>query len=184
MQVKAKRGQKKDYLQRLILESIKAAGLIGISLIAPNVLKSMNQLGFIKSPRQKEYITSSASRMVRTGLLKFNGKYYELTNLGDKLLRRWELSNYRLEKPKRWDGKWRMVIFDIPEKKRLIRKQVTSIFAQAGLIRLQDSVWVYPYDCQKVIGLLKSELGVGREILCVIAEEIENDKYLRKEFSL
>lgn len=184
MRNKIENDQRKDYLQRLILETVKTAGLISISVIAPNVLKSMKQLGFIQSPRQKEYIASSASRMVKNGLLEFNGRYYELTSLGEKLLRRWKLSNYHLEKPRKWDGKWRMVIFDIPEKKRGIRKQVTSIFTQAGLVRLQDSVWVYPYDCEKIIGLMKTELGVGKDILYVIANKIENDKYLKKEFDL
>ena len=77
-----------------------------------------------------------------------------------------------------------MVIFDIPEKKKKVRKQVSRLFSQAGLYRLQDSVWVFPYDCEDIIGLLKTELGVGKDILYVIADEIENDKYLRSHFDL
>ena len=96
----------------------------------------------------------------------------------------WRIEDYGLKKSKRWDGKWRLVIFDIPEKKQKIRRRIPAIFTRAGLYRLQDSIWIYPYDCEDIIGLLKTELGVGKEVLYVIADEIENDKYLRAHFDL
>ncbi|KKT16273.1 MAG: Transcriptional regulator, PaaX family, partial [Parcubacteria group bacterium GW2011_GWB1_43_6] len=112
------------------------------------------------------------------------GRYYQLTKEGEKVLRKWELADYSLRRPKKWDGKWRMIIFDIPEKKRGVRKQITMLFNQAGFYRLQDSVWVYPYDCEDVIGLLKTDFGIGKDLLYVIANEIENDRHLRHEFGL
>src|SRR3989338_8403774 len=175
---------RKENLQKLILDSVAMAGILSIGLVAPNVIKSMNKLSLIPKLRQKEYISSSASKLVKRGLLKFQDGVYKLTKDGEKLLRRWELAEYKLRKPKKWDGRWRMVIFDIPEKKKGVRRQISSLFNQAGLYRLQDSVWVYPYDCEDIIGLLKTESGVGKEMLYVIADEIENDKYLRMDFGL
>ena len=110
--------------------------------------------------------------------------YYQLTIEGERTLRRWQLSDYCLKKPKKWDNKWRMIIFDIPEKKKKIRARIWSLFRQAGFYRLQDSVWVYPYDCENIIGLLKTDFGVGKDILYVVADEIENDKYLRSHYNL
>jgi len=107
-----------------------------------------------------------------------------LTKEGEKVLRKWELADYSLRRPKKWDGKWRMIIFDIPEKKRKVRKQIATLFNQAGFYRLQDSVWIYPYDCEDVIGLLKTDLGIGKDLLYIIANEIENDHRLRHEFGL
>ena len=46
--------------------------------------------------------------------------------------------------------KWRVIIFDIPEKEKM-RLQISYLFKQSGLYRLQDSVWVYPYDCEDII---------------------------------
>ena len=54
----------------------------------------------------------------------------------------------------------------------------------AGFLRLQDSVWVYPYDCEDFVALLKADLRLGREMLYIIAEKIENDGWLRQEFNL
>lgn len=181
---KNKKRARREHLQRTVLTTIKLAGVLSTGLLAPNVIGALGKMGFMPKLRQKEYISSSASKLAKRGLLKFENGYYHLTTSGEKLLRRWELSDYILHQPKKWDKKWRMIIFDIPEKKKKIRKQVSSLFRQAGLYRLQDSVWIYPYDCEDVIGLLKTDFGVGKDVLYVIADEIENDRHLRKEFNL
>src|SRR3989344_4940444 len=167
---KSVRGSK---IQRLILNSVATAGVLSIALVAPNVIMSMKKLGLLSKGRQREYVTSSAAKLVKRGLLRFKDGYYQLTEEGEKILRRWELADYNLKRPTKWDGKWRMIIFDIPEKKRSIRKQVVTLFNQAGFYRLQDSVWIYPYDCEDVIGLLKTDFGIGKDELYIIANEIE-----------
>ncbi|MEK7147912.1 MAG: CRISPR-associated endonuclease Cas2, partial [Patescibacteria group bacterium] len=159
-------------------------GVLSIGLIEPNVIKAMHQVGLISSKRQSEIVYSSASKLAKKGLLKFNGKYYELTKEGEKYLRQLELRSFKLDKPRKWDKKWRMIIFDIPEKKRKVRTQIRTIFASVGLLRLQDSVWVYPYDCEDIVGLLKTDLGVGKDVLYIIVDEIENDRHLREEFGI
>lgn len=184
LEEESRKRSRKENLQQIILNSVAIAGILSVGLVAPNALKAMNKLGILPKPRQREYVSSSATKLVKRGLLKFKDNYYQLTKKGEKLLRRWELADYSLKRPKKWDGKWRMIIFDIPEKKRRIRMQVLSLFHQAGFHRLQDSVWVYPYDCEDVIGLLKTDFDVGKEVLYIIADEIENDRHLRSEFGL
>jgi len=179
-----RRRVKKGEIQKIILESVKLAGILSIGLVAPNVIGAMNKLGLISNKRQSEIVNSSASKLTKKGLLKFNGKYYELTNEGKKKLRRLELEGYKFARPRKWDKKWRVIIFDIPEKKKKIRDQIRNLFVSAGFSRLQDSVWVYPYDCEDIIGLLKTDFGVGKDLLYMIVDEIENDKHLREEFEL
>ena len=184
LEEKSRRRARHGEIQRVVLETVKLAGVLSVGLVAPNVLKAMNKLGLISHKRQDEVVSSLASKLTKKGLLKFNGKYYELTDVGERKLRHLELREYKLERPKKWDRKWRVVIFDIPEKKKSAREQIRSIFVSAGFSRLQDSVWVYPYDCEDIIGLLKTDFGVGKNILYMIVDEIENDKYLREEFNL
>ena len=171
-------------MQKVILNTISTVGILSLGLLAPNVVGAMKKIGIIPNKRQKEYIGSSASKMVKKGLLKYNGKFYELTSLGKEYLRRWEFSNFVLDKPKKWDRKWRVIIFDIPDKKRRIRDQIRELFKSAGFYLLQESVWVYPYDCEDIIALLKTDFGVGKNLLYLIVEELENDRYLREEFGL
>ena len=184
LEQRSKRRSRKKNLQHVILSTVATAGILGVGLLAPNVIGAMAKLGLIPNKRQKEYVSSSASKMVRKGLIKFNGKFYELTMLGQERLRRWEFNNFKLNKPKRWDKKWRVIIFDIPDKKRRVRDQIRTLFKAADFYLLQESVWVYPYDCEDIIALLKTDFGVGRNLLYLIVEELENDRYLREEFNL
>ncbi|MDO8565075.1 MAG: hypothetical protein Q7R67_00380 [bacterium] len=172
------------HLQRLILEVIADVGMLSVALMAPNVAKAMHKLGMAPRKRQGEYVSSSASKLVKRGLLYYDGKRYCMTSKGEDILRRWEFANFRLERPKKWDKKWRVIIFDIPERKRLIRDQIRDLFKTAGFYHLQDSVWVYPYDCEDILTLLKSEMGVGKNVLYLIVDELENDKHLRNFFDL
>lgn len=171
-------------LQKLVLETVAMAGVLSVAVLAPNVLKAMNKIGILPRCRQKEYVSSSASKLAKRGLLYFDGKRYQMTSKGENLLHRWQLADFQLEKPKKWDKKWRIIIYDISEKKRKIRDQIRNLFNSSGLYRLQDSVWVYPYDCEDIITLLKSEMGVGKNVLYLIVDELENDKYLREHFDV
>ena len=77
-----------------------------------------------------------------------------------------------------------MIIFDIPEKKRVFRTAVRARLVQFGFFRLQDSVWVFPYDCEEIIAMLKTELSIGRELLYIVADAVEGDEVIRSHFSL
>ncbi|KKW41875.1 MAG: hypothetical protein UY91_C0010G0002 [Parcubacteria group bacterium GW2011_GWB1_55_9] len=55
---------------------------------------------------------------------------------------------------------------------------------EVGFVRMQDSVWVYPHDCEDFIALLKMELKIGKDVLYAIADTIEYDKPLRIHFAL
>lgn len=171
-------------LQKLVLKSVAVAGVLSVAMVAPSVIEAMDKLGMIPRKRQKEYVSSSASKLVKRSLLFYDGKRYQLTPKGEWLLNRWSFEDFKLHKPRKWDKKWRVIIFDIPEKKKKVREQIRYLFEQAGLRRLQDSVWVYPYDCEDILTLLKTQMGVGKNILYLVVDEIESDKYLREEFQL
>lgn len=179
----SRKGRTAD-LQKIVLRTISTAGIMTAALVAPNVLGSMHKMGLIAKPRQREYVASAASKLRKKGLIQFSNGRYSLTREGEKLLKKWEFFNYKIRKPSVWDNKWRVVIFDIPEKKKTVRDRLTLLLRQAGFERLQDSVWVYPYDCEDMIGVLKTDFGVGKNILYMIVEELENDKHLREQFDL
>ena len=55
---------------------------------------------------------------------------------------------------------------------------------EIGFVRLQDSVWVFPYDCEEFISLLKANLKIGAAVFYMVVAQIENDKHLRAHFGL
>ena len=184
LEKRSKKKSDRKNLQRVILQAVATAGILGVGLVAPNVIGALGRLGILPNIRQKEYISSSASKLVKRGLLFYDGYKYNLTLEGEKFLRRWQFTDFKLKKPKRWDKKWRVIIFDIPEKKKSVRNHITMLFRETGFVRLQDSVWVYPYDCEDVVTLLKTDFGIGKYLLYLIVDELENDKHLRENFTL
>lgn len=75
-------------------------------------------------------------------------------------------------------------MFDVPERQHALRTRVRQLIVGLGFYRFQDSVWVYPYDCEEIIAMLKIELGVGNKLLYVVADAVEYDKPLRTHFGL
>ncbi|MDP3763584.1 MAG: hypothetical protein Q8Q92_02960 [bacterium] len=180
----SRKKSKRRNLQYAILQTVAVAGVLSVALIAPNVIGALGELGILPNRRQKEYVSSSTTKLVKRGLLFYDGIGYQMTSKGESLLRRWQFADFKLQKPRKWDKKWRVMIFDIPEKKKKIRDNLTLLFRQAGIRRLQNSVWIYPYDCEDIITLLKTDFGIGKNLLYLIVDELENDKYLREEFDL
>lgn len=171
-------------IKKIILASVAVAGILGVGLVAPNVLGAMARLGILPHKRQKEAIASSRARLVQRGFLEYKNKMLSLTAKGEATLRRFELCDYRMKKPKRWDGLWRVLIFDIPEKRKRLRDQVRRMLLAIGFTRVQDSVWLYPYDCEDLIMLLKADFKIGEDLLYLVVERMEYDGAHREHFGL
>ena len=77
-----------------------------------------------------------------------------------------------------------MVIYDIKEKRRGVRGKLRDTLSTFGFYKLQASTWVYPYECEELIILLKADFKIGTEVLYVIVEKIENDQKLKDHFGL
>jgi len=181
---------KRKNIQKIILNTIFAAGILGVMVVAPNVLSVIKQIekGIKRKKNLKYSINSSFARLREKGLIEIvevNGKKVaRVTTKGEKQLDFLDRHNFKLKIPKKWDGRWRVVIFDIKESKKRIRALLRVTLLQIGFIRLQNSVWVYPYDCEDLVSLLKADFKIGSEILYMIVEKLENDWHLFKTFNL
>lgn len=74
-----------------------------------------------------------------------------LTEKGMHRLACWKLCDVFRERKKRWDYLWRVVIFDVPERRRSVRQHLHRELIDAGFYPLQRSVFVSPYECTKEI---------------------------------
>ena len=116
-----------------------------------------------------------------------DGKYnIELTEKGRLKAIEYSLLKRLKIKDKKWDGKWRMLIFDVPERLRNGRNALRWKIKKLGFCELQKSVFVIPYECKKEIDFvvsffdLKPYIHYG--VLEIAGEEI-NQK-LKKHFGL
>lgn len=103
---------------------------------------------------------------------------------GKELLLKYKIDELEIEKPKKWDGKWRVVIFDIPEKKRLARDVLREKLKELEFYQLQRSVFVYPYECQREIELIKKVYEVEPYVHYLRVDFIDREAKLRRHFNL
>lgn len=176
--------KKRMSTQEIVLRTVAVAGLISLAVVAPGAVGAMAKMGILPSRRQRQHIVTARDRLIKKGLIKLQEGKARLTPAGEAQLRRLQILNYRLKKPKRWDKKWRVLIFDIPERRKSTRNRVRMTLIRLGFSRLQDSVWVYPYPCENLISLLKADFKIGRDMQYLVVERIEYDRALREQFSL
>ena len=89
-----------------------------------------------------------------------------------------------LKKDKKWDGKWRIVIFDIPERKKKMRNFFRQKLGDLGFRQLQKSVWICPYNIadkvEEIIDLCQAKSFVHY----LLVEELDNRNVLMNLFKL
>ncbi|MFA6551952.1 MAG: hypothetical protein WCT19_00430 [Candidatus Paceibacterota bacterium] len=180
----AKKRAKYKNLQKIILQTIETAGVLSVALLAPNALRIFKMFGYEIGKREREGISRSRRKLIETGLVAYEGRFLRLTAKGEARLRHLELINYKIKIPKKWDKKWRVIIFDVSEKRRFVRDKLRNTLIAIGFVCLQKSVWVYPYDCEDLITLLKADFKIGKDVLYMIVESIENSKSLSEHFGL
>ncbi len=184
LEVQTKKRKQRAAIKKIILNTVAVAGLLSVALVAPNVLGAMAKAGMLPHKQQKSVIDRSRERLLKHGFLKYIDGRLQLTDKGVAELQKLERANFSLKKPKKWDGLWRVLIFDVPESMRSTREKLRRTLRSVGFIRLQDSVWLYPYDCEDFVVLLKSDFKIGKNMLYLIVESMENDLPHKKHFGL
>ncbi len=66
-----------------------------------------------------------------------------------------------------WDGKWRIVVFDIPESKRLVRDILRSRLKMWGFKPWQKSVWASKKNITDKLRNLVKELDILEWVLVI-----------------
>ena len=171
-----------------ILHILAAAGTIGLIFAFPGAAPAFGSLviGSRKYTRwrTKQIISQLAKqKYVKIDYLSNGQVRVKITRNGLSRALSYKLELMVLKKP-RWDKKWRVIIFDIPEKHRRLRDVFRMRLKQLGLIELQESVYVCPYPCFNEIEFLRELYGVAFKVLYLLVEKMENDSYLKEKFNL
>ena len=99
-----------------------------------------------------------------------------------------KLLNIKLDdiknKNKKWDDKWRMVAFDIPEKYKRGRDALRRKLKKIGFCELQKSVLITPYDCKEEIIDLVKLFELEKYVRFGILEFVDNESYLKNAFKI
>jgi len=95
-----------------------------------------------------------------------------------------KIDELEIEIPKTWDKLWRVVIFDIPEKKKKARDALRRKLKELGFLELQKSVFIFPYECKDEIEFVVEVFEIRRYVRYLIVKEITNEEELLLKFKL
>lgn len=149
-------------------------------------LKGVNseKLGSILEPKYTQSPVAKLWYMERRGYIKRTGNTYMLTPQGRKALTERELWEQVVPIPRRWDGKWHLVLFDIPANKKGRRDIFRLHLKKLGFFLYQNSVWVYPYPCENVVRTISDFYMLSSCVSFAVAEKLTGEKHLMSHFNL
>jgi DNA-binding transcriptional regulator PaaX len=107
-----------------------------------------------------------------------------LTDKGKKKALTYNLEKMKIKKSKKWDKKWRVVLFDIPENKKRIRDALRYHLRRLEFYEFQKSVFIYPYDCKDEIDYVIEFYDIRKFVRFIVADFIDNELHLKKHFDL
>ena len=172
---------------------IAAAGPIILSSFflpnAPQMLKPLIKWRRNWSKVDYKRVHEAIRRLNRKRLIRLVEKndkiYVKITENGYKLIKNFDYDELKLPHQKKWDKKWHSVVFDIPDKKKKERRALSEKLKILGFYPLQESVFVYPYDCRDEIDFICEFLSISRYVNYFVIESIDKrEGDLRNIFNL
>lgn len=150
-------------LTKGILVLAALGGVLAVGVMAPNLFRA---LGMNKSERSKRityegyrhlrrsFYHLKKEKLVESIVMKNGVVKWRLTELGkERLLYALgeKVTYHPLPTPAFWDGKCRIVLFDIPENHVHGRDALRYAMRALGFYQFQKSAWVHPFPCKKEI---------------------------------
>src|SRR3989338_1545155 len=180
----------KSEITKDILFCILAAGavVVGGGMVAGGMAQNLwMQQSLKKYPKRN--LQGMFSYLRKRGLIQqeiHNHQIYiSLSEEGKKKAGIFQLNELKIPRPKKWDKKWRILLFDISEKRKIRREALRGMLKKLGFYPLQKSVWVHAFECQAEMELLKDFFGFSnQEIRLVLSSEIGETTELRQIFNL
>ncbi len=184
--------RKKILLTREILEKLLIGGAIVLAASSPKFWWKVYQRLLFPSfyPIPQKKVRDTFYHLMRRGLISIKKKknqiYISLTKKGElEAGKFWRINYLEVKKPKKWDGKWRVLIFDIPERMRIKREALRGKLKELGFFPLQKSVWVHPFPVERIVKILKEFFALDeKQIKVLLVEKIEKDGFLKDYFRL
>jgi len=183
-----------------VLLILGVAGLVATSLAIPTLPMAVKPVVdyYKKKKKEQEFkewekfnqprLKFLLKRLYQQKVVDFkdtNGQtIITLTEKGKKRVLSYQLEEIMIDKPPKWDGKWRVIIYDIRKERKILGDIFRRFLQRMQFLKLQKSVYITPYPCDEQIEFLRQYYGLGEEILYLIAQKIENEEVYKKYFGI
>lgn len=190
-EIKLKRGQ----LYWYILEIIGLTVLSGGNPLRPIIPMAIKEI--IKTLKEVKHLNIEEAK-IRKSLEKLESN--EIIDLDEKdgkiFVRLKDKNNLTVikystkalldfkKKEKKWNKKWFLVFFDVPEIQKNKRNYLRRFLVYIGFHQYQKSIYIFPYECEKEIFLIKKIVEGAKYMRYIVAEKIEDEKTVKSFFKL
>ncbi|MDP4000846.1 MAG: hypothetical protein Q8P83_01250 [bacterium] len=183
--MKIKRGE----ISKAVLSALAVAGIVTVAVLAPNLFSVLGNFHkpirkFNKNQIRKSVYQVKKSKLISMKELATGETEIKLTKKGKEKILIYKLETIKLDRTKKWDKKWRIVIFDIPEEFKHARRAFMYKLKEIGFVSLQKSVFITPYPCEDEIEFLKDVYLIKSYVSVIIAEKVDKEDKYRKLFKI
>ena len=169
------------------------SGVVILSMVSPlssaQLIRNVIKGYFRKKRFEKERFLRDIKRLQTRELIDYrelgDGKIkIVITKAGKKLALLNNLDNISLKPQKKWDRKWRLILFDIPHLERQARDAFREKLKDLNFYPLQKSVFITPFPCEEEIDFIASIFDIRRYILVLYISHFEGEEKLKYHFKV
>lgn len=171
-----------------VLKTLVITGMAGSLIIAPNAVQlgdvALKKLEKRSRARQAAPLLNylAKQQLVTVTQLPNGMLAATITQKGKKRALQADFDSLSIVKQKRWDAKWRLVMFDVAERKKAARRALSAKLRSLGFYQLQKSVWAHAYPCSVEIELVRQALEIGPEDITLVESDYLNREAELKRF--
>ena len=167
--------------QKDVLKIIGTVTLVtAAALLAPNLVQLLKP----KDKNKKRSYKRSIQKLLDNKIIYLFGEEIKLTKKGQELFKKISIEDINIPKGDEWDKVWHLVCYDIPENKKRQRDYFKNKLLQSGFWAIQDSLWVYPWDCKEEIAVIAQNLGISPNVAYLNTDYLPGQEKLLKRFGL
>ena len=161
-----------DYSKKIlkILTENKAVSM-------PELAEKMAPEGPEMTSKARYAVSRSLKGLREAGLVEshFSGQndYARLTPAGRRKATSLKLESDTALLNPHWDGKWRVVLLDLPESRKNERESLRYLLKKAGFVCLKNSAWVSPHPFEHLFMNIKKDLGLTTELIIMVTESLD-----------
>ena len=167
-------------LTKALLLTIGTGVVIGTALVFPGVgllYKEFKKQQW-EDAKRRGVLRSTIKRLEKQKLISWKEKDGEaqlmLEEKGRKRILRYKMDTLALKNTGKWDGLWRVAIFDIPESNRKAREFLREKLKDLGFQQLQKSVFVTRLECKDEIDFIRHNLEISPYVSYILAKDISS----------
>lgn len=179
--------QKHKNKAKVILQALGVAVLVGGVMVFPGMALALDWLD--KLDRDKHQTRRAYYNLKKRGMIKLQKQGDRvrilLTGKGKNRLLSYQIQDLEIRRPPKWDGRWRLVMFDVPEAQRSSRDLIRAKLRRLGFLSVQKSVYIHPYACDELIEALRTHYRLrSGELYVFEARVLEGEEVLKKQFKI